>query len=70
MMNWGICICVLPLNQDGESGLETDGLDVCSVPIPGLFPAGFLVAHGSPTTRFHLYDWRDVIGNNLPLCKE
>jgi len=59
---------IVALNEDGEASLGTDGLDVTSASIPGLFPEGFLVVHDEGGSRYHVYDWRDAAENDLQLC--
>ena len=58
-----------PVNDEGYDEMDTDGVDVASVSIPPLFPYGFLVLHGSPNSRFHIYDWRDVMGAGVGNCE-
>lgn len=41
------------------SAMETDGVEVTSVPLGARFPAGMLVMMSTDRT-FHLFDWRDV----------
>lgn len=41
----------------------TDGLDVTSTPIPGLYDCGFAVLQNDPDeTFFNFYDWCEVVG--------
>lgn len=59
---------VTPLDEFGNPGLGTDGLDVTSFAAPPNFPQGFLVAHEQDGKQFHLYDWADVAKSNLSIC--
>ena len=59
---------IVALNEDGEPGLGTDGLDVTSASIPGILAEGFLVVHDQGGNRYHVYDWRDAAENDLQLC--
>jgi 3-phytase len=43
---------------------ESDGSEMVSIPIPGLFPKGFFVAMSTDKT-FHIYRWEDIAGNHL-----
>jgi 3-phytase len=43
---------------------ESDGSEMVSIPIPGLFPKGFFVAMSTDKT-FHIYRWEDIAGKEL-----
>ena len=45
----------------------TDGLDVTAGAVPG-FPNGFVVIHDEPGSRYQVYDWTDIAGDDLRLC--
>ncbi|MCD6122082.1 MAG: phytase [Spirochaetales bacterium] len=57
-----------PVNDEGDTEMDTDGVDVCNIPVSPLFPEGFLVLHSDPKSMFQIYDWRDVLGNDLERC--
>jgi len=44
--------------------LESDGSEVTSVSLGGEFPKGMFVAMSTDKT-FHIYDWRDIAGDDL-----
>jgi len=46
------------------STMESDGSEVSSLALGEHFPQGLFVAMSSDKT-FHLYDWRDIAGNDL-----
>lgn len=45
--------------------LETDRLDVTSVPLPPLFPNGFVITHDGFHSAFNLYKWEDFAQDDL-----
>jgi 3-phytase len=59
---------ILPLDELGNPGLGTDGLDVTSFAAPPHFPSGFLVAHEQDDRQFHLYDWAEIAEDHLAIC--
>lgn len=59
---------MVPLDEFGNAGLGTDGLDVTSSAAPSNFPKGFLVAHEQSDKQFHLYDWAEIAEDNLSIC--
>ncbi|MDH3650065.1 MAG: phytase, partial [Saprospiraceae bacterium] len=48
------------------STMESDGSEVTAVPLGDVFPNGLLVAMSTDKT-FHLYDWREIAGNDLAI---
>ncbi len=59
---------ITPLDDQGNPGLGTDGLDVTSFAAPANFPDGFLVVHDQHGKRFHIYDWQDIAAADLSVC--
>ncbi|MFQ5606084.1 MAG: phytase, partial [bacterium] len=59
---------ITALDEQGQAGLGTDGLDVTSYAVPPNFPNGFLVVHDQSGKRFHLYDWTEIAGTELAVC--
>ncbi len=59
---------ILPLDELGNPGLGTDGLDVTAFAAPPHFPNGFLVAHEQRDRQFHLYDWAEIAEDHLAIC--
>jgi myo-inositol-hexaphosphate 3-phosphohydrolase len=59
---------VVPLDNNGANGIETEGLDV--TPFAGLpnFPNGFLIVHDAANETFHFYDWAAVAESDLSVC--
>jgi len=55
-------------DQNGQSDLGTDGLDVTSFAAPPNFPNGLVVVHDDGGRRFHIYDWADFAQNDLTVC--
>lgn len=51
-----------------NGAVETDGLDVTSVPTSADFPHGFLISHNSIGRNFRLYDWEDIAQTYLKKC--
>jgi 3-phytase len=43
---------------------ESDGSEMVSAPVPGLFPKGYFVAMSTDKT-FHIYRWEDIAGKEL-----
>ncbi len=58
-----------PVDSQGRTRMETDGVDATSTSILPQFPEGFMVLHSDPRAKFEIYDWRDVAGNLLKSCK-
>ncbi|MBD3376180.1 phytase [candidate division KSB1 bacterium] len=56
-------------DHEGKIGLGTDGLDVTSFRGISDYPAGFMVVHDEDNSRYHLYDWRDMIVLGYPACQ-
>jgi 3-phytase len=56
-------------DHEGKIGLGTDGLDVTSFRGISDYPAGFMVVHDEDNSRYHLYDWRDMIALGYPACQ-
>ncbi len=55
-------------DHEGKTGLGTDGLDVTSFRGITDYPSGFMVVHDEDNSRYHLYDWRDMITRGYPAC--
>jgi hypothetical protein len=51
-----------------KGAVETDGLEVTSVPTSTNFPYGFLISHNSPGKNFSLFAWEDIAQNYLKIC--
>ncbi len=56
-------------DHEGNTGLGTDGLDVSSFREIDDYPFGFMVVHDEDNSRYHLYDWRDIIDLGYPACQ-
>jgi myo-inositol-hexaphosphate 3-phosphohydrolase len=59
---------ILPLDELGNPGLGTDGLDVTSSSAAPNFPHGFVIAHEQGDRQFHIYDWAEIAEDNLAIC--
>jgi 3-phytase len=51
-----------------NGAVETDGLEVTSLPTSVDFPYGFLVSHNSIGRNFRLYAWEDIAQTYLKKC--
>lgn len=60
---------IKPLNDKNTRELGTDGIDVTSAALPNFF-YGVVIAHDESGTKYHLYDWVNIAGNELTICKE
>ncbi len=58
-----------PIDSQGRTDMETDGVEAVSTSIPPMFPDGFMVLHSDPRAKFEIYDWRDVSGGLLKNCR-
>ncbi|NIR50727.1 phytase [candidate division KSB1 bacterium] len=59
---------VVPLDDNGNGGLGTDGLDVTSFAAPPNLPNGFVVVHDEHASKYHVYDWAKFAENQLKIC--
>ncbi len=59
---------IIPASNDGSLSLGADGLDITSAAVAPAFPNGFVVVHDESGSRFHIYDWTEIAGDELELC--